>query len=344
MEINTKQIFYYTFVLFCSLATISMCVYWAHRFSLNEDLSVVKYRKFYERENEINPTVSLCLENPFTNQGLVQYGTNESLYLQFLKGEYFSRDMIKVDYQNVTIDMADYIKGYRMYFRNGSSIKIDSGLSIHEKRRLTDVSFDGFLGVPRRFSKCFALNIPRIPDLHEFRILISNDIFPNGKRPTYDRFKAIYHIFQQFLLFGANKKWIWPDRAANESYKMRFMITGITIMIRRSKQNYRCIESWQDYDDWVKRNQNNATGCRSPYDKVDKMIPMCDTKESMKQAVFDAAIVGNKKLDLPCKTMESIDWHFLETEMATPKGLQLGEFWFSIELRQPTFKEIEQKR
>ena len=64
----------------------------------------------------------------------------------------------------------------------------------------------------------------------------------------------------------------------------------------------------------------------------------------MKKALLDEAIVGRKKLDKPCKTMKAIGVHFLENIIPTPKGQQLGEFWFSIELRQPTFKEIEQKR
>ena len=344
MEISLKALFNYTLFLLCTFATVFMCIYWVYRYSLNEDFGVVTYKGFYERENDASPTVSLCLENPFLNQELAKYGVNKSLYLQFLKGEYMSRDMMNVNYQNISIDIADYIKGYHTYFRNGSVLKSDTGLNIQEKRKLTHVSFNGFIGSPRRFKKCFALNIPRTQDLHEFRILISNRIFPNGKRPIYDRFRAIYHISQQFLLYGNNKKWIWPYRAANECYKMRFIITGITIMVSRNKQNYKCIESWDDYDDWVVRNENIKRKCSGPLDKFENLIPMCNTKESIKKTSLDEAIVGNKKLDKPCKTMQVINVHLLENTIPTPKCQQLGEFWFSIELRQATFKEIEQKR
>ena len=344
MEISAKQVANYTLILLCTFATVSMCVYWVHKFSLDEDFSVVTYREFYERENDLSPTVSLCVENPFSEQELAKYGVNESLYLEFLKGEYMSTEMMKLNYQNILIDIADYIKGFRTYFRNGSVFSSDPGLNIQEKRKLTHISFIGLLTTTKRFFKCFALNIPRIPDLRLFRILISNGIFTNGKRPTYIGFMAIYHISQQFLLNGGNQKWIWPYRAANESYKMRFVISGITIMVVRNKPKYRCIESCDDYDGWVIGNDKNERNCSGPYDKLEKVFPICNTKESMKKTLLDENIVGRKKLDKPCTTMTAIDVQFLENIIPTPENQQLGEFWFSVELRQPTFKEIEQKR
>ena len=50
--------------------TLSMCVYWGYKFFLDEDLSVIKYRKFHEKENDEHPTVSFCLQDPFLRQSL----------------------------------------------------------------------------------------------------------------------------------------------------------------------------------------------------------------------------------------------------------------------------------
>ena len=69
---------------------IFMCIYWGYMFSLDEDISVVKYRKFQEREKDDYPTVSFCLANPFLKQRLSAHGVNESLYLKFLKAYYRS--------------------------------------------------------------------------------------------------------------------------------------------------------------------------------------------------------------------------------------------------------------
>ena len=96
MEITIKQSFRFTFALVCALAAVSICVYWIYKYRLDEDLSVITYRKFYEREHDVYPTVSLCFNNPFLRQHLTDSGVNESSYLGFLTGEYFSEEMLKI--------------------------------------------------------------------------------------------------------------------------------------------------------------------------------------------------------------------------------------------------------
>ena len=171
MEINSQQILLVIFRLFCFLTTMGLCAFWVYRFSLNEDYSIITYRKFIEKESDTYPTISFCLRDPFLKNRLAEYGTNVSSYLKFLKGDYLTEDMLSIDYKNVTIDIADYVKGYRLYFRNGSITKLDSGLNREEKESLTYISYSGFSGYSNHFSKCFALNIPSIHDLYIFRTL-----------------------------------------------------------------------------------------------------------------------------------------------------------------------------
>ena len=87
MKITIKQSFRFIFVLLCAFAAISICVYWIYKYRLDEDLSVITYREFYEREDDVYPTVSICLVNPFLKRRLAENGVNESLYFKFLKGE-----------------------------------------------------------------------------------------------------------------------------------------------------------------------------------------------------------------------------------------------------------------
>ena len=274
MGISIRLILSYSFNLLCVFTTLSMLVYWGYRFSLNEDLSVVTYRKFYEREDDMYPTVSLCLENPFLKQRFAEHGVDPTLYLEFLKGEYFSEDFLKIDYRNVTIDISDFIKGYKMWFRNGSNIGVnfDSGVNMKEKRMLTHVSYNGFADswdnsgtrTILRFRKCFALNFPKVQNLLIFRVLLSNNMFINtlGERPTFLQFKAAYHLPQQYLLHGENEKWDWPYRAANESYMARFHVRDMAIIRKRNKHENRCIESYDAYDDRVVNLHKSYASCR----------------------------------------------------------------------------------
>ena len=349
----------YSFYLLCIFTTLLMLIYWGYRFSLNEDLSVVTYRKFYERDDDMYPTVSICLENPFLKQRLAEHGVDPNLYLEFLKGRYFSEEFLDINYGNVTMDISDFIKGYKMKFRNGSDIAVtfDSGVNIKEKRVLTHVSYNGFAdswndsgtGALLRFRKCFALNFPKIQNLLYFGISLSNNMFINtlGERPTFLQFKAAYHLPRQYLLHGENEKWDWPYRAANESYMASFEVGDMAIMRKRNKHENRCIESYDAYDDWVVNLHKTYANCSTPYLKTDQKHAICNNKTLMKRGLLKESIVEIKNFDRPCKTMEKISVEYYETTLTTKKptiGQSVGEFWFRATFDNPTFKMIDQKR
>ena len=334
------------YILCCAAAAIFMLVYWGREFSLDEDLTVTTYRKFYEREDDVYPTVSICLVNPFLKRRLAENGVNQSLYFKFLKGEYFSEDMLKIVYKNVSIDISDHVKEYKMYFRNGTYFRKE--VDIMDKRRLTCNSYNGFSNSGKGFMKCFALNIPRVQDLQTFRILLSNELFEPTKyqRPTGKGFRAFFHIPQQHLLSGNFKKIDWPFRNANESYITRFKMSDITIMRKRDKRKSRCIMSDEDYDQWVMKLHNNEIQCNIPYLNLDRKLPMCNNKEMMKRGMAKFRMLTENRLK-PCKTMENIDMEFIENAMPTNRTRirkHLGEFWLSITLKTPNFKEFRQKR
>ena len=125
---------------------------------------------------------------------------------------------------------------------------------------------------------------------------------------------------------------------------MRFIIGGNTIMRKRNKNKSRCIESCDNYDDWVMQLHKNETQCNIPYGKQDKQFPTCNTAKKMKKALVHGGIVERKNLKRPCKTMKGIQVEHLESTMGASNGKQAGKFWFSINFQQSTFTEIEQKR
>ena len=329
------------FAFLCVVTTFFMCAYWCYKFASNEDSSVVRYRKFGKRINDIRPTISMCLNNFVLERRLSKYGVNESAYLAFLKGKTFSTDMLKVDFNHVTIDVTDYIKGYRMYLKNGSIIRFDDNLGFKEKKSLTHVSFAGASGPYGRFTKCFALNIPQLEGLAIFRVLLSNKIFPKGLRPIKSGLLTYVHLPKQFMLMEKESvKWVWQYRGANESYKMRFLVTDVIIERKRNKRGDTCNDYWENYDDWITMLHKNETGCNTPYQALRKELPMCDTQEKMRRALFHNYIVENEMYERPCKTMQAFRNDYMESTETKSEGV----FWFSISFVSSRFKEIEQIR
>ena len=135
MEISVRKFLILAFRVLCVLTTLVMCAYWGHKFTLNKDYSVITYKTFDGEVGDIHPTISLCLKNPFLEDRLAGCGVNVSSYLSFLKGDHFEESMLNIDYNNVTIDISDYIKGYRIFFSNGSISKFDSRFSKRKIKR-----------------------------------------------------------------------------------------------------------------------------------------------------------------------------------------------------------------
>ena len=339
MKFDLQRALTYLFSSLCTFTTIGMVSYWGYKFCLNEDSSVVTFREFYEMEEDIHPTISMCLKNPFLKEHLIEYGVNEASYLDFLKGKNFSKEMLDVDFNNVSIDISDYIKDYRIYLKNSTKVKQDKGLA------LTYSSFTGFLGHSSQFIKCFALRIPKYDNLMSVMILLSNNIFPNGIRPTDRGFRTYVHLPGQFLLSPGNTdRWMWPPRMQNESYRTRFVVSSLSTEMKRNKWNSPCNRHWQDWDDWVMKRHKEETKCNNPYQKQDERLPMCKTQALMRRAVFTTIRGNGKKYEKPCKTMEDARIEYLEDTMDKKEAKSSGEFWFIIKFPVNKFKEIEQTR
>ena len=77
-------------------------------FSLNEDTSLVQYKRYYEDKEDVYPALSLCFRNPFSDQKLGQASAdlNRTAYYQFLNGDYMTPKIKTIDYESITQNMS----------------------------------------------------------------------------------------------------------------------------------------------------------------------------------------------------------------------------------------------
>ena len=106
--------------------TISLSSYWTYQYFLNEDLISIEYKKYYTKEDDVYPILSLCITNPISEKKLKELNAsfNASSYLKFLSGEIFEPSFLQIDYHSVIKDMKDYIEEDFIRYRNGSSLAL----------------------------------------------------------------------------------------------------------------------------------------------------------------------------------------------------------------------------
>ena len=136
-----------TFKGFCLVFAIIMVFYWWFELIVeDDDYSLVDYKKFqYQVTDTRLPEISLCIENPFISENLEDINSTFSVenYIQFLKGEIYDEQMKDIDYDNVTVNLADYYLYSTVGWNNGSFLTYTSQNETVNKG--TYVSYNGFL-------------------------------------------------------------------------------------------------------------------------------------------------------------------------------------------------------
>ena len=115
LKTNAKQILRVAFTLICISATIFTTVIQFMNYCTVEDQTIVTYKRFHESEIDVYPSISLCWTMAIDEEKLKRFDNEFTLkaYTYFLHGysigEQWNKDMLRVNYDNVTINFDDYI-------------------------------------------------------------------------------------------------------------------------------------------------------------------------------------------------------------------------------------------
>lgn len=343
MGIKRLDLLIGSFRLSCWLATMSMSLMWIYKFSLNEDLCEINYRNYYQTKEDEYPVLSLCFDPPVTQEKLNEFanGLNKTNYMKFLEGKHFDSKLLDIDYKSVSLNQSYYIRSNWIRWRDGSYVENTSDSKIAPFLEESYSGFDNY----KVFMKCYALKLP--DDVYflngtvqDFGLLISNDIFPSGRRPLLYGISTLIHYPNQLLRSYETQRYSWDQRSNDSEIAMRFKIKGMEIIRHRNKNSQPCHEDWKNDDDHIITKHVNNVGCRAPYQKVNNKIKKCKTIDKLAESRFVMSTSGYKTYP-PCKIIGKLDYILEESEVDTSKP---GNFWIGIWINGKQFKEIIRKR
>ena len=333
------EIFMIALHFMCILLTSMIISYCTFKYIQNDDLSLTDYKQFYDTQDDVFPELSLCFKNPFLNGKLEElYSINESLYLRFLQGDYFDKSLQKINYNDVTIALEDYITEYFIQWVNVTDSLFPAATHHDEMHRFVSASTSGFWST-LGFFKCFAVMHPPNREIQSFALVIQDQIFQNRGRNDY-QFLAFLHYPNQKFLEPINVRYYWQERTGHSSYEMKFVVSGVEILRRREDGNQPCDKDWQHYDDKITEQFTDQVGCITPYQSVkNSNISICSDGLKMRAARF--YLFGQPHhLPPPCKTLVKINYDYEEFELADSDWGRDGNFWITFRLHNHGFKEI----
>ena len=332
-DVDRWEIFCKCLKLFCILATIFTTAYWVHQYCLDEDICTVDYKRYTDKLSigETFPVSSMCFENPFKNDTLLEtkYNVNRSLLIKYFSGEYFEPFLTDISYDEVTISLNDYIVKYWVEWRNGTT---DTYPPIPKNLLKTPfVTYNGFWR--NQFYKCYGIEIIH-NQINILSFLVKNDIFHEGIRPIYYGFFILFHYPDQLRRSLSGIKYRWPQ-SRNDSnsvdYEMKFVITDVEVLRRRNKNSYKCNEMWRIYDNYLLSEHLRNIHCKAPYH--DGMLignfTKCTNRDNIRSA--NLPLVYDIQQPPPCISMEKALYIYSETDLAGSDWSGGGHFWFSIQ-------------
>ena len=173
------------FHLVSLLIAIGSIVYFLIDYQRDKNMTLVDFKTFHETERDIYPSVSLCFyQDGFWNTRKLNYIygiENLEHYRNFLKGEFWDESMLKVDYDDVTLSLEDYVERWGLWLDNGLKTFPDyewldknlsqkhSHIPPHKNPFSSVGMFQFFTSLRSNDGKCFSLNlspknIPMIKD------------------------------------------------------------------------------------------------------------------------------------------------------------------------------------
>ena len=181
--------------------------------------------------------MSLCFKQFLDDNSFRKYGGNitANAYKEFNFGQHFENAFMKIDFNEVTSNISDFILHYEVEYRNGTELNTTENIAW--KPLYYTFSWNSW----GHFLKCFGFEIID-RNLYHVRIFISRKIFRNSINNIGGTFATLFHYPNQVLssLQTVKRQWlVWDDNVTN--HYISFNIKGLdvsTLRYKNDEQNY----------------------------------------------------------------------------------------------------------
>ena len=335
------------FVLFCVIATLSLTTYCLYRYSLDEDLSLVSFKKYHQDRDSVYPAVSLCFTD-YLNSSAFQNILHEKEYKKFLRGsvwEDYGCGFGNINYEDAVIEINQFILEIR---QASYSQELNTYLEKSYRPRMgTDQwkpTFYRSFSFPRW--KCWTFEV----SYHEnelvtyFSMILKSDIFKDSIRKEFGNFMIILSYPGQ--LAGARvSKYKWRP-ISYPMYTMNIGIQNVMVFKKRNKKEESCHEDWRNSDTLIKKKLVEIIGCRPSFYDISTNLPQCDNYTKYAEVIRKH---GYEVTQEPCQKIEKVLFIYEEHTRhfnGSSFGLKENTSMFEIELefQGDTYMEIAQTR
>ena len=349
---NSKLIisFFKFSCIISTLVLLSMC---AWRYVQNYSTSLIDFRTYLEREEDIYPSFSFCFrEDAIYNREKINASGIEK-YRGFLEGKMWDEEMRKIDYDEITMDLKDYVKSVSALHKYGGSSHYSwIHNDYHESKDMLKSSelkpnFPFYTSFRHGSMKCFSLDISdkNMPGVLKYttEVLIiewKNVNLLSSSMPGY-----FMHYPGQ--LFRASP--LVAEYIPNQGFftgllsAKNFWIDSVEVLKRRNTLKSECLEDSEKDQEYIISKLFEKTQCKPPNWK-DAKYPTCNSKISMAKSYVHSMFFGDAKFlnktIRPCNQLKTIVFQTQDIPMVKEDINVHSNHTMFIIFKGTTYKEI----
>ena len=234
------QILRYCFNIACFATAFGMTLLWICRYIQDRDSVEVDLKPFDILKGQY-PILSFCFMDPFIASKLEKYNDTITVeeYKEVLTGNRLYDGITDINFDNVTVNLAEFYLGENIKFINGSR-------KSHFQKEFPQVTYSASYGF---FYKCFGLS-SKFNEVDTIRFEFNSSVYANGIRPYKGpgSIFVIFHLPNQFVLAGNFDKIRWAKRKEKKEHIMNFKLHHVEILKRRNKLKDPCIADDLSFD------------------------------------------------------------------------------------------------
>ena len=362
-NINVRSLYH----LVCLASTIGLLFYCGWKFIQNKSNALVDFRSFHQEDIDIYPSFSICIQNVWHSSlpGIFNATKLKNMfgvemvneYVQFLQGRHWNETMVNINYDDVTINLENYIDRISVtlnrvnapysYLWETTTTKTSTHVNGSSKSRM--IPFPFYISQRNALQKCFTLDFTSeiFGEIKDQKISLLQ--FETSKMKALD-ITARYYIHYPNQLLRAvqlDYEFGYSGVVAGGLESKYIWIHNIEIIRRRDTFNTPCnTNSFNDMD-MINSELSDEMQCKPPH-WLDVEFPVCNDSQSIKKFDVNYDIPDSnftKSWPRPCDqvqtasfSIQEIDWNEKIKEV---KDNPNGTSTFGIVYNSHDYREIK---
>ena len=365
MDDSKKAVLGQLYHSICLFSAIALTIWCIHQYSLNHDVTEIAFKEFHGNSDDIYPSLTLCLKDPFLGDRLRKYDQNLtiSLYKAFLRGGAIHRyypwktEWAEINYDEVTITLEDFLTKINIFFLtndvyqnhlttwevvNNSLMQKIVTSTVTSPQYETVNRLNSYVSARQAEYKCFTFDIPFIKGklVSKLDMDVNASIFGEEIRPKHnEQFFITLNYPNQFIRSSQRHSvYLGGETTSSNCFLLETVVGSMEVFNRRDKAGERCNNDWRHHDQNVLGDIIGKVGCNPKHWMIKSKLEYCSTRQQYQE--INKEFHNVKTYMPPCRGMEKLT----ETVYETDLGFKcFGGKWLYLTFdfhRETLYKEI----